>query len=65
MTPQKTLKREYAFAMMVLLIGTFAAGLIMQREDVTDIGKYLTPFVFGFNLASFGMDALAKQIRLG
>jgi hypothetical protein len=62
---EKTLKREYALVMMALLVGTFAAGLIMQREDVTDIGKYLTPFVFGFNLAAFGMDALAKQIRMG
>lgn len=61
---QKTMKREYAVALMLFVLGLFMWGLIAQRTDVIETAKYLTFPVLLFNAAAFGLDAAAKQFGL-
>lgn len=61
MKPPKTYKRETAIAMLLALSGLFLWGLIAQRVDVVEVGKFLTMPVFLFLGGAFGIDAMAKQ----
>lgn len=61
---QKTLKREYAVALMLFVLGLFLWGLIAVRVDIVDVAKFLTVPVLLFNAAAFGLDSAAKQFSL-
>lgn len=61
MKTAKTYKRETAIALLLALSGLFLWGLIAQRVDVVEVGKFLTMPVFLFLGGAFGIDAMAKQ----
>lgn len=61
---QKTFKREYAILLMFFVLGLLLWGLVVERSDITDVGKFLVYPVLLFNAAAFGLDSAAKQFAL-
>ena len=57
----KTYKRETAWVFGFLVAAAFITGHAMERPDIIDTAKFLTPFAIAALTAALGLDAAAKQ----
>lgn len=59
--PEKSGKREVAVIVALFVAALFVWGLALERPDVVDVAKFLTPFSASGLAGAFGLHSWITQ----